>query len=73
MAKQRKLTLCVEADGRRRYISVSAGRASDLHHYLRSHGVGSAPPEPASTGFDNIKLAHDIDVDEVQTLLNAWI
>ena len=72
MAKQKKVPLCVEADGRRRYISVSAGRALDLHNYLRSHGVRSAPPEPAFTGFESIELAHDIDVGGVQTLLNAW-
>jgi hypothetical protein len=54
MAKQKKVPLCVEADGRRRYISVSAVRALDLHNYLRSHGVRSAPPEPAFTGFDSI-------------------
>jgi hypothetical protein len=72
MAKQKKVPLRVQADGRRRYISVAAGRAFDLHYHLRRHGVRSAPPEPAFTGFDSIELAHDIDVGGVQTLLDAW-
>ena len=72
MAKQKKISLRVQTDGRRRYISVPAGRALDLHNYLRSNRVRSAPPEPAYTGFDSIELAHDIDVGGVQTLLSAW-
>jgi hypothetical protein len=70
MARQKKLS--VQADGKRRYISVPAGRAIDLHNYLRTHRVRSAPPEPAYTGFDSIELANDIDVGGVQALLNAW-
>ena len=72
MAKHEKVLLRVQADGKRRYISVPAGRAMDLHNYLRSNRVRSAPPEPAFTGFDSIELANDIDVRRVQTLLDAW-
>jgi hypothetical protein len=72
MAKQKKVSLRVQADGKRRYISVPVGRALELHNYLRSNRICSAPPEPAFTGFDSIELAHDSDVGGVQTLLNAW-
>ena len=72
MARKKKKTLNVQADGTRRFISVPAGRSQELHHYLRSHRVRSAPPEPAFTGFDAIELAKDIDVGGVQALLNAW-
>ncbi len=71
MAKK-NAALSVEANGKRRYISVPAGRAKDLHNYLRSNKVRSAPPEPAYTGYDNIELAQDIDVGGVQALLNNW-
>jgi hypothetical protein len=72
IAKQNKALLRVQADGKRRYISVPSGLAMDLHYYLRSNRVRSAPPEPAFTGFDSIELANDTDVRAVQTLLDAW-
>jgi hypothetical protein len=72
MAKQRKLTLAVQTDGTRRYITVPAGRATELHTYLRSKNVRSAPPEPAYTGSDYIELAKDIDVGSVQALLDNF-
>ncbi len=72
MARQKKVALCVQTEGKRLYISVPAGRAQDLHNYLRSNRVRSAPPEPAYTGFDSIELAKDNDVAGVQALLNAW-
>ena len=72
IAKQNKALLRVQADGKRRYISVPSGLAMDLHNYLRSNRVRSAPPEPAFTGFDSIELANDTDVRAVQTLLDAW-
>lgn len=72
MAKKTK-SLLVQADGRRRYISVPSARANDLHHYLRSNRVRSSPPEPAYSGFDSIELEKDSDMDTIQTLLNAWI
>ncbi|MBI3411900.1 MAG: hypothetical protein HY040_26515 [Planctomycetes bacterium] len=65
-------TVCVQTDGKRHYINVPAGRALDLHNYLRSNRVRSAPPEPAFTGFDSIELAKDIDVENIQILLKAW-
>ena len=72
MAKHKKGALCVEANGKRRFISVPDDRAKELHTYLRNNKVRSAPPEPAYTGFDNIELANDIDVEGVQALLDAW-
>lgn len=72
MAKEKKPRLNVETDGRRRYISVPVARAKELHDYLRSNSVRSAPPEPAFTGFDNIELAQDSDVGGVQALLNKF-
>ena len=70
MAKQKKLR--VQAEGRRRFISVATGRAVALHNYLRSKCVHSAPPEAAYTGFDNIELPNETDAGSVQALLNAW-
>ncbi len=67
-----KLKLRVEEDGKRRYISVPVGRAGDLHAYLRSKRIHSAPPEPAYTGADYIELPKGVDVGTVQTLLDAW-
>jgi hypothetical protein len=72
MAKQKHASLSVETEGKRRYISVPASRAKELHNYLRSNKVRSAPPEPAYTGVDNIELAQDIDVVGVQALLDDW-
>ena len=72
MARTKVMSLSVQIDGKRRFISVPAGRANELHIYLRTNKVRSAPPEPAYTGFDNIELACDIDVGGVQGLLDAW-
>lgn len=72
MAKQKTLALNVQIDGKRRYISVPAGRANDLHAYLRGKNVRSSPPEPAYSGVDYIELAPDIDVRNVQALLDDW-
>jgi hypothetical protein len=70
--KVQRLKLRVEEDGKRRYISVPSERAGDLHAYLRSNRVFSAPPEPAYTGTDYIELAKGVDVGRVQALLDAW-
>ncbi|MCI0680540.1 MAG: hypothetical protein L0Y71_00430 [Gemmataceae bacterium] len=72
MAKPKGAPLSVQIDGKRRYISVPAGRANELHTYLRSKNVRSSPPEPAYSGVDYIELAVDIDVGRVQALLNDW-
>jgi hypothetical protein len=72
MAKQKTAPLRVQADGARRFISVPSSRAMDLHRYLRSNRVHSAPPEPAFTGFDSIELAKGVDIGAIQTLLDAW-
>lgn len=70
--KVQKLKLRVEEDGNRRYISVPSGRATDLHSYLRSNRVLSAPPEPVYTGTDHIELPRGVDPSGVQKLLDAW-
>lgn len=70
MPKQQQLQ--VQADGQRHYISVPADRAIELHNYLRSNRVHSAPPAPSYTGFDSIELNKSIDVRSVQSLLDAW-
>jgi hypothetical protein len=70
--KGQRLKLRVEEDGTRRYISVPSERAGDLHVYLRSNRVQSSPPEPVYTGTDYIELPRNVDVDGVQTLLDAW-
>jgi hypothetical protein len=72
VTRQKKAALRVQTDGKRHHIDVPVDRAWDLHNYLRSNRVRSSPPEPASTGFDSIELAKDIDVAAVQALLNAW-
>jgi hypothetical protein len=72
MAKKKKTTLLVQEDGKRRYISVPTERANDLHEYLRSNRVRSAPPEPAYTGVDHIELAKGSNVESVQALLDIW-
>jgi hypothetical protein len=71
-AKAQKLKLRVEEEGKRRYISVPSARAGDLHDYLRSNRVFSAPPEPAYTGTDYIELNVGVDISRVQALLDAW-
>ena len=71
-AKAQRVKLRVEEDGKRRYISVPSERAADLHVYLRSNRVHSAPPEPVYTGTDHIELPRGVDVGSVQTLLDAW-
>jgi hypothetical protein len=70
MARQKRLH--VQADGKRHYINVPAGRALDLHNFLRTHRVRSAPPQPSFTGFDSIELTNGVDFGRIQALLNAW-
>lgn len=72
MARQKKATLSVQSEGKRRYINVPTGRAQDLHNYLRSNRVHSGFPEPAFTGFESIELAYGSDGASVQALLKAW-
>jgi hypothetical protein len=67
-----KPRLQVSTAGVRHYISVPAGCAGTLHDYLRTHRVRSSPPEPDSTGFDNIELHATVDVKAVQKLLDDW-
>ena len=72
MAKKKQSSLTVQSDGKRRFISVPAARAQELHNYLRKNRVRSSPPEPAFTGFDSIQLDSDINVGGIQALLDAW-
>ena len=72
MAKQRKVSLKVVIDGKRRYISVPTARAGALHTYLRAHGVTASPPAPSFTGFDSIELVEGRDATAVQNLLKCW-
>ncbi len=67
-----KPRLQVSTVGKRRYISVPAGHAGALHKFLRERRVQSSPPEPDSTGFDNIELPATTDVAAVQKLLDGW-
>jgi hypothetical protein len=67
-----KPRLQVSTMGKRHYISVPAACAGALHDYLRCHRVHSSPPEPDSTGFDNIELHAQTDVAAVQKLLDGW-
>jgi hypothetical protein len=67
-----KPRLQVSTAGTRHYISVPADCAGALHDYLRSHRVRSSPPEPDSTGLDNIELHASIDVKAIQKLLDKW-
>jgi len=72
MVKIKNGALGIEESGTRRYICVPVAHARDLHDYLRSNKVCSSPPEPSFTGFDNIELARDVDLNRVQKLLNDW-
>jgi hypothetical protein len=67
-----KPRLEVNTAGKRHYISVPVGYAEALHVYLRGHRVQSAPPEPATTGFDSIELDAKADVGAIQQLLDGW-
>jgi hypothetical protein len=68
-----KPRLQVSTTGKRHFISVPVAHSSPLHHYLRCRWVQASPPEPASTGFDNIELPARTDVAAVQKLLDGWI
>lgn len=72
MSKAKKDTLNVQAEGKRRFITVPASKAQELHRYLRSNRIQCAPPEPAFTGVDNIELRPNSEVAGVQALLDAW-
>lgn len=65
-------SLHVSSEGGRRFIQVSSGQAAELHTYLRSKGIGAAPPEPSSTNMENIELRRGVDVGTVQALLDQW-
>lgn len=64
--------LRIRVDGNRRFIQVPTGIAKDLHQYLRSCRVHSAPPQPYLSDADCIELNPTIDVPAVQALLDVW-
>lgn len=72
MTHPKKRKLRVQTDGLRQFITVSEREANDLHSYLRGKGVHSAPPQPATTGFDCIELSKSSDAASVQALLDAF-
>ncbi len=72
MVKVKKNALTVQTDGKRHFINVPAAKSMDLHNYLRLKRILSSPPEPSLKGMDCIQLSNTIDVDSVQTHLNAW-
>ncbi len=72
MAKSKPSTLTVVAIGPRCSIDVPSARAAALSAYLRMHGISSDPPEPSSSGLENIVLHRGANVTKVQALLDAW-
>ena len=67
-----KPRLQVSTAGKRHFISVPDNYAGALHDYLRAHRVQSSPPEPYSTGFDNVELSAQTDVGAVLKLPDNW-
>lgn len=72
MANPKSPALTVVAVGPRCSIDVPSARAAALSAYLRKHGITSDPPEPSSSGLENIVLHRGADVKKVQALLDAW-
>jgi hypothetical protein len=72
MANPKSPALTVVAVGLRCSIDVPSARAAALSAYLRKHGITSDPPEPSSSGLENIVLHRGADVKKVQALLDAW-
>jgi hypothetical protein len=61
----------ISTDGRH-YIEVPSQEAEALHNYLRDHRIRSSPPEPSSSGVENIALHRGENVPVVQALLDGW-
>lgn len=72
MAKPKSPSLTVVSVGPRCSIDVPSDRAAALLAYLRKHGITSDPPEPSSSGLENIVLHRGADVTKVQALLDTW-
>jgi hypothetical protein len=51
---------------------VPSQEAQALHGYLREHRVRCGPPEPSSSGVENIELHRAVDAEAVQGLLDRW-
>ncbi len=73
MTKLPSSPLTVATDGVRSFINVPSAFATDLHHFLRSHRVGTSPPEPLWSGTDCIQLAKGADHPRIQLLLDGWV
>ncbi len=72
MANPKSPALTVLAVGPRCSIDMPSARAAALSAYLRKHGITSDPPEPSSSGLENIVLHRGADVTKVQALQDAW-
>jgi hypothetical protein len=72
MAQPKSPALTVVSVGPRCSIDVPSARAAALSAYLRKHGITSDPPEPSSSGLENIVLHRGADVTKVQALLDTW-
>ncbi len=53
-------------------LTIPTDQASDLHAFLRRHGLRTPPPQPYQTGIDAISLGKMVDVKAVQTVLDQW-
>jgi hypothetical protein len=72
MSKKPCPPLTVVTEENRSFIHVPSGFAMDLHHFLRSNGVITSPPEPLWTGTDCIQLDKRTPPDDIQKILNRW-
>ena len=72
MANPKSPALTVIAVGPRCSIDVPSAHAAALSAYLRKHGITSDPPEPSSSGLENILLHRGADVKKIQRILDAW-
>ena len=72
MPKQSRPQLLVATEGNRSFIHVPSGHATELHHFLRSKGIITSPPEPLWTGTDCIQLGKSSNTPAIQKLLDGW-
>jgi hypothetical protein len=50
-------------------LTIPTDQASDLHTFLRRHGLRTPPPQPYQTGIDAISLGNAVDVKAIQSVL----
>ena len=53
-------------------LTIPSDQASELHTFLRRHGLRTPPPQPYQTGIDAISLGKAVDVKAVQMILDQW-